>query len=335
MKFLTIIGMVSLSGGLYAGYVGDYLGLSEGKVWIYAGTKKDSILYQPSITGGFQDTVKIVKEFLYNGDSAYLEEITHIDELAGSTAIFTDTLLEEGDSLIGPIHMREETTLVVTLYKIPFEIGKSWYPFGDTLYIIDINGDGTNDTMRVIENIKEVIAQENISVPFGEIKDAYKLKGTFRGEGWVSPGFPFNVEIHSFEWYKPSFGKAKDTSYQIINAYYDDSIIYAEYRWQSSELNSVTGIEERRSTKSQGFLEIRENPFSNELFVSLSLDKRALIRVSLYNVAGREVERIERYYPAGQHILRYRLRNLPNGVYFLRIYENGKELKRGKVISIE
>ena len=336
MRLLTLIAVVS---GLYAGPIGDYLGISRGTLWAYKEVKKDSSWGPLGISvtlDTIRDTARIIEEFIYQGDSAYLKEEISVNDAGAET--LTDTLWEEGDSLIG--HILGPLPIIGTLYKTPFEIGKSWRPSWDTLYLIDIDEDGEEDTLRMIEDLVRVLSQENISVPFGEIEGAYKLKRTVKVNGWVSfygLGATFEAETYYFQWYKPELGAVRDSSYGIVSEYIGDSLVSRKYIWIEKELTYMSheaGVRENRTIEYLHPFDVKVNPLHKAFSISFSLKERAYIKVSLYDILGREVGRMEHYYPRGEHTLKYNAGNLPQGIYFLKVYRNGKEIGRGKVIRV-
>lgn len=337
MKFFTLLWIVS---SVYTGEVGDYLGLSKNNLWVYNRVAKDSswgILGDFSSTDTLRDTLKITEEFVYQGNPAYILKKISVKDIPVFEAI--DTLWEEGDSLVGPIRpipgLPLDTTIIGTQYVIPFEIGKSWRALPSDLYLIDVDMDGEKDTVRIIEDSIRVISQEDISVPFGEVESTYKIKRSIKIEGWLSiMGFDFGAEGITIEWYKPYLGRIKDTTYATITVYLAGSAIGGEYIQNYSLLTHTTGIKEKRYTCSSTFFKVEKNPFRNEFSASFYLDRLSNIKLFLYDITGKRVGEIRGSYPAGRNVLRYNLKNLPNGIYFIRLYKNNIEAKKEKVIKI-
>lgn len=334
MRLLVIGGLVV---NLWAGYVGEYLGMEKGKLWAYTGTTKDSawgIAGEFSITETYEDTLKIIDEFIYQGDSAYLrEEIAIIDETPYAGR---DTVWEEGDSLIGNVLFIGDSTIKGPLYKTPFEIGKSWYLSKDTLYLVHMDMDDVKDTVIITEDLVEVKAQEDIAVPYGKVEGAYRLEWIIGVKGTVSfYGYTFQVQEFIIEWYKPFLGPIKDTTYWYLTLYSDDSAIGGRYMWEQKVLTHTAGVEEKKPIKPLSYFRVMENPFRDKLSLSFSLDRPGQIKLSLYDITGREIGKVSQHYSAGRHTFIYKPRNLSNGVYFLRFYKDDGEIGREKVIKID
>ena len=335
MKYLIMLGMVEVLG---AGPVGEYLGLIKGKTWVYIGTEKDSTLDHPSITGNFQDTVKIVDEFAYDGAPAYLRRTIHISDIRGmSTGI--DTLWEEGNSLLGRWIYDRDTAVPYTLYKTPFEIDTSWRTVWENLSCIDLDGDGIKDTIKIAKDSACVITKENVSVPYGDIRDAYKIKKEGMWEAWLSfspspQGVIQTFKYIDFQWYAPHTGLVKDTGYAEV-FYYDmrGSLMEASFMWTHKVLVQVEGIEEKKSRSSS--FKIKSPFFSKELSLSFFIDRPSVVKLYLYDITGREKGKADYLCSPGKHTLKYTPEELHCGVYFLRICRDGRDIGVEKVIKMK
>jgi len=261
MRFLILILTVP---ALYAGWVGDYLNIIPGNRWASEGIEKDSVhstigfFNHPSIKSlkallphfysdtvaeyTRWDTLHITKGFIYQGDTAYEREWVYSDEL-GNWDYSNDSLIEQDSSLMGAVLAFSDTTIYGTHYKIPFEIGKSWHFYPDTIFFEDLDMDGVEDTLWIEDRV-EVMAKEEISVPYGNIKDAYKLRQKVVIKATYSSiqGVWEEAEITGFEWYKPHLGWVRDTLYVEDNVRLAvegiDSLLYGFYIWLHRELTS-------------------------------------------------------------------------------------------------
>jgi hypothetical protein len=332
---MTFLLMVTLMGNL-AGPVGDYLGLAQGKWWAYETVEKDSSLLPPQVTVDTSaDTLRVTAEFLFDGHPAYQMESGRNDTVG------VDTTWEVGNSLMGflkiPVDSTKDTSLPWTDYTTPFELGLQWH---DSLkFITDLNGDMQLDTAIYIDSAR-VVAQENITVPYGTVTDAYKIERKMRMVFTVhvaTIAMVVGIDEAGFEWFKPGLGRVKDTMNTVVWNYglmgLDTTI--SDYIWQSRVLVGIpVGIEEK-SVKLSPSITIGDNLFRNELSLSFSLEHPGILGFSLYDAAGRKAASTVEQFPAGRSSLKLATGNLPAGVYILIVSQDDKLITQKKVVKVE
>lgn len=78
----------------------------------------------------------------------------------------------------------------------------------------------------------------------------------------------------------------------------------------------------------------RPNPFNPTTTISFSIAKEGRVRLTVYDVAGREVAAlVDRSLPAGRHEAVLRADRLASGVYFYRL-RSGSETATGRMVLI-
>ncbi len=78
------------------------------------------------------------------------------------------------------------------------------------------------------------------------------------------------------------------------------------------------------------------NPFNPTTTISFSLGNKSLVELTVYDIAGREVEVLRRqFYNAGRHEIGYNGSQLSNGVYFCSMKVNNLYAKTIKILLIK
>ncbi len=324
------------------GPVGQYLGFRVGKCARDTINEHDSVRYHypvPSDTiwshSGI-DTSIMLAEFTRGGNPAYLRLYKYHG--TDTSLINADTSWEESATFLKTQETFFDTFVVLTPYKIPFAIGSLW-PFGmGGTYYVDIDGNGERDTFKIWADTVRIVDQENVRVPYGLVRNAYKLQITVLGYiGMTTGGFPVRDSIYivTTQWYKDSLWSVKDSLYQndkmyvyFLNQWYH----YADaYRWRVSELTDLwVGIDDESEKSIVQRYKIGPNPFRKELVVySPSTNEKS--QLYIYDASGRLVTQRKLtgnfvWYP----------NNLPAGVYYFLVKTgNKKRINLGPVIYLK
>lgn len=94
---------------------------------------------------------------------------------------------------------------------------------------------------------------------------------------------------------------------------------------QSANSNTVTayvtvGIHSNQIPDNYYLFQNYPNPFNPSTIIKFSLKKNSMVKILLYDIAGRNVETItNNQYSTGTHIIRFDASHLANGIYFYRI----------------
>jgi hypothetical protein len=201
--------MLALIITLLAGPVGDYLGYdyqfyiaSEGydSLFTIMGDDGDSMVV---------DTAATIDTFTYNGHPAYLNHRVRISTINA----LNDTALcwEIGDTLFGYMIIAGDT-LVTKTYVTPFYTGLVWdlQVVGETL-IVDIDGDGIDDTLVVQSGEGEVCDSLSLTVPLGTF-DVFNVVLAIHIEGWQSIiNGQCRLWLWDHQWLSPGFGVVQDS----------------------------------------------------------------------------------------------------------------------------
>jgi len=75
------------------------------------------------------------------------------------------------------------------------------------------------------------------------------------------------------------------------------------------------------------------NPFNSSTIINYSLPKSKKIKIYLYNVLGKEIDKlVDNYKEAGFHSIKYNANHLSSGVYFFRLLSNSKSIAKKMLI---
>ena len=98
---------------------------------------------------------------------------------------------------------------------------------------------------------------------------------------------------------------------------------------QLAGFNAVVGVEDPRPVSAIGHLEVAPNPIVSRSTVRYQLERTTRVRLTLYDVSGREVARlVDGVEEAGSHEAPLDGAGLPSGVYRCRLEADGTTLER-------
>ena len=93
----------------------------------------------------------------------------------------------------------------------------------------------------------------------------------------------------------------------------------------------VVGVEELTSVEG---LQLFPNPVSDRMTVNFGMNEANYLQVEVYNALGQRVQTVAaEQFAAGSHTLEVNAADLSNGVYFLRMRNNERELNRRFVVN--
>lgn len=146
---------------------------------------------------------------------------------------------------------------------------------------------------------------------------------------------------NAFEWIVPdslngnSF-KIKVSSSGLLSDESDKPfsiIAWTNRNWEidSLENNEVLGQSSRMYLSK---LKVSPNPIENQAEIQYQLSKPGQVRVDLLDVAGKYVDRLfSDYQRTGTHLLPYQTNNIPEGIYWMVLSQNGKRIGVAKIVK--
>jgi len=99
------------------------------------------------------------------------------------------------------------------------------------------------------------------------------------------------------------------------------------------EACKTVSISENESQNSEFALMCYPNPFSTSTTITYELQQPATIQITIYNHLGKQIEVIEKNQPQGLQKVVWNPRNLPNGVYYIRL-QAGEQVASGKMVVL-
>jgi hypothetical protein len=94
---------------------------------------------------------------------------------------------------------------------------------------------------------------------------------------------------------------------------------------------ATVGVPERPAMAAGVDLRIGPNPFSTRATIHYRLPADGTVRLTVHDVAGREVARlVDEWQAAGEHDAHFEARGLPNGVYWYRLAIPGSAVVQGR-----
>jgi hypothetical protein len=138
-----------------------------------------------------------------------------------------------------------------------------------------------------------------------------------RWDSWKSINL-FNTKINRLSFTDPDFGIAVGDGFI---GYFDRTTV---------DIKNETTTNPDRFVVNQNF----PNPFNAETVISLTLPEPALLKITLYDITGAAVRKLENaYVNAGYYQKRLTFNDLSSGVYFYRV-EAGKYVSTKKMILL-
>ncbi|MBM3315331.1 hypothetical protein FJY71_05775 [candidate division WOR-3 bacterium] len=302
-----------------AGPVGDYLGFVPGRTETALRTGQDSIhLYIPVpwdtvIPRNWTDSTTVLCETLYQGLPAYL--CRHVSGETGQPRAEVDTFYETGDTMHARVSLAD-VGVWPNRYVIPLVVGAGW-PLGAAgTYYADLNGDSLEDTLRIWGDSARIIRREDVTVPYGNVPDCYRILRWARAEKRMrQEGIPTreSCALRHHEWYKDSLWWVKDSAVVTgvvwqLRSLWQKSGDYV--RAGTRRLEGLTAIAARPGLACPALL-VRPSPFRRLVTIESAEP------FSVHDLSGRRIRSI----PAGRAVWRgddESGKPVPAGIYFLR-----------------
>lgn len=96
------------------------------------------------------------------------------------------------------------------------------------------------------------------------------------------------------------------------------------------EVDGVVGTEE---LENEIQARIYPNPTNEHIYIELDLQWTDDIRIELFNIQGQKIRDLKtEKIPAGRHLLDFDVQDLPNGMFFVKIYKSGQLFTTRKLI---
>jgi type IX secretion system substrate protein len=141
-------------------------------------------------------------------------------------------------------------------------------------------------------------------------------------------GTDATFDLESYNWYQPGYHSAlltiSTTSGTGAAAGYADTVV-------SYAAKDVTRVPEISAIDQS--LQLFPNPVKNELNITFNAASGGQVRVSMFDMFGREVAVIANQYALGTQNISYNTGNLPKGLYIVRFESAGDAVARQVVVD--
>jgi hypothetical protein len=261
-----------------------YLGIVNGRVGVFSGTKKDSV----AVTGAGSsvstaakiETLLVNQSFTYMGYNAKgIERRVYYD--ATPSPISVDTVYEVGDTMRRLIVMgRTSSSTVkadVRALITPFSVGNRWaLGIAGNTYVADVDGDTnwtTLDTFVVTKDSVYILSMGTISVPAGTFDSVYTIRLRLEGRVWSSivrsttgsssAAWSDTFYVDQYIYWRPNLGYVKDSTFSY-GKWRFLFINIRVYSWETSLLGGYwTSLAESRYDRneiliSKGYIDLSE-----------------------------------------------------------------------------
>jgi hypothetical protein len=187
-------------------------------------------------------------------------------------------------------------------------------------YLIKLDSDGntiySKYTVTKIMNLHRVGKDEFI----------YKAEGSDEVTKIIDTGTELQeVWAHSF----PNTGVIRPIENGFISAGIKDNNIYI------FKVATGTGIEDSSIPSSTELHQNYPNPFNPETTIKYSLASAAKVKLTVFDIAGREVAELTDMKQAGNHEYKFNGGNLTSGLYFYRLSVDGKTVQSRKMMLLK
>jgi hypothetical protein len=202
------------------------------------------------------------------------------------------------------------------LYEFPITFGDSWSYTGKQIIETILDGSPLPTSEDNLENTNVVDAYGTITFPDGSSTDALRIKQTSITDIEIIPGFPVVDTFTTFTFITKT-GSIFTIGYTGDGAAPDEGMIQGSPGWATFGMaSSVVDL------KAEGFrLESPQiHPVRESSLVKYTLPESENIRISLFDVQGREVKVLANgLQAAGEHTLQLDAADLSSGVYLMSL----------------
>ncbi len=306
--------LTSLIGILLAQSPSEYLGITVGKMAVYAGRWRHNKYTGGTDTARMVDTMRVTETFTYNGHEAFrILNIRHTTAGATIDTVFTDSAWNDVPWLMARGRVSDTISRDVFHMKTPFTKGSSWSTGIEGNYRDDFDGYPGLDYMEIRSEIVTVEDSEIVNVPAGTFF-AWRLKKDTRLclTQCSNPVLDsVVVQRITYTWWSPGNCVVKDTFATIATAYVMGNPFLDE-TYESRVLTFLSGVDE--TPRSSGLVRLLSpNPTPGP--VVLSRPNAGILYVEIYDPAGRLV--LSGSGNDGSEMA-LDIGGLPGGTYFLR-----------------
>ncbi len=214
-------------------------------------------------------------------------------------------------------------------FSFPIELEATWSYEG--VQMIETSFDGGSFTQQFeVSRTSEVDAYGTLILPNEISADALRIKEVTTTSSEIVPGFPFVSQSVSFVFVTKN-GNFLSVSTDFEEVAPVEGTIEGSLSWSTSaNISSTVDLE------AQGF-ELHPpltHPVSNSSLINYSLPNAENIRLSLFDMNGREVKVLASgQQPAGAHRLNFERAELSGGVYFLSLQAKGGIMTQKVIIN--
>ncbi len=293
----------------------------------YTTTVHPDSSYSITLKPGFSN--ELFTEIFYvwidlNQDGVY-NDVTEkfIESVSIDGAAIDQTITIPGNVSEGVTRMKIAMKYVDPIYN-PCEGGF----FGEIEeYCINIYDVGTPECQEAFIDYTETIDSQSVIVSWNEIQDAVSYRLRYRAK-----------DSTHLAWQIITTANTNATLSNLIHCeLYDLQIqtICGSGMGSFGEVNEISAcllVHTAELSEQQYDISIFPNPFSNRLSVLLNADKNQMIDLEIYSGIGQLVDRTQFEAIAGNNQFDYHLRDISDGVYFLKLSVDNKLLDVRKII---
>ncbi len=204
----------------------------------------------------------------------------------------------------------------------------------------------TNDTLDVEKYLAfTVYPEDNGTLLFTPQDSLQFIGGDFDGSMEIAVRFAIDSTFHLLDMPRPltdstniGDNTADTLSFGFQNMVTADSITFHIHAYKaenenesvailklnlSFQVNIPVSVEGKTHPNTSTLSSFYPNPFRNHASLPLTLSEPAQVRLTMYNLLGKEVETvIDTWLPAGTHEPTWNPHGLPNGLYLYRLQVN-------------
>jgi hypothetical protein len=149
------------------------------------------------------------------------------------------------------------------------------------------------------------------------VSNVYKVNNS----NWISSINPTSFDV----WARDSVGVivvVDTTGLQVGVTYYDTIVVESDIGTKRVPVTLIIhpqGVEEEDIEEIASMFKIFANPVKDKVAISYFLTKKSHVRITIHDIAGREIAEIVNKYENGLRKVEWDIKNTASGVYFCRI----------------
>jgi hypothetical protein len=194
------------------------------------------------------------------------------------------------------------------------------------IIIANVNATSSGGTIGTIGNIGSIISHvDTFQVAGGSFKlDDFKIPGDVPGE--LDSATVYNLD--------PMFADPENGDFMVKNpALYTlahDGGLLGDRRWADPEISTTVDHSfDNKVPEAFSLSQNYPNPFNPTTTIRYSLDKKANVKLQIFDITGGLVETlVSENNPAGEHSIIWNASNVTSGIYFCQITIDGQSMTK-------